>query len=183
MKLYIGCGPSPIHPQHLEILGDTTEWTFIDLYINEPHIKNWDGKTLDEVESNTVDEIYSSHTLEHFEHGVLQSVLSTWNDKLKAGGKLTINVPDLMWSLKRINKLEQGAFFNDYFYTYAGEHGILSVLYGSQSHEGEYHKSGFTRVFLQKLLEDAGYVDIEIEQIEDAHDMGVLIAVCRKSAS
>lgn len=179
-RLYIGCGPSPIHPQHLEILGDPNDWTFIDLYVKEPHIKNWDGKTLDEVPDESVDEIYSSHTLEHFEHAQVPGILRTWHRKLVKGGKLTVNVPNLMWAFRLLQRLEAGSPVDGYYNTYLGEHGVFSILYGSQSHEGEYHKGAFTPSHLYRVLLAAGFEDIETELAADGHDMGVLIAVCRK---
>lgn len=178
MKLYIGCGPSPIHTQHLEVLGNPDEWTFIDKYIKEPHIKNWDGRFLDEVEDESIEHIYSSHTLEHFEHEHIPAILETWKRKLKVGGKLTINVPNILWVLKRLNALEQDGFLDGYYNTFAGEHGLLSVIYGSQSHEGEYHKGAFTPQYLESLLK--GFSNVYIDTFEDAHDMGIILAICQK---
>lgn len=179
MNLYLGCGPSPVHPQHLEVLGDK-EWTFVDLYVKEPHIKNWDAKTLTEVGDESVSEIYSSHTLEHFEHAQVPEILRTWQRKLIKGGKLTLNVPDLMWAFKLVRRLEAGSPVDGYYNAYAGEHGVLSILFGSQSHDGEYHKGAFTESYLRDLLVAVGFQDIDIECKEDGHDMGVIIAVCRK---
>lgn len=180
LKLYIGCGPSPVHPQHLEILGNPSEWTFVDKYVQEPHIKNWDGRFLTEVQDGTVDEIYSSHTLEHFEHGMIPEILKTWHKKLKPGGVLTINVPDIMWALRRLKHLENGGMLSGYYTGYNGDHGILSIIFGSQSHEGEYHKGAFTHNYLEWLLTNAGFQGIDINDTEDSHDMGILLAVCRK---
>ena len=177
-RLYIGCGPSPLHPQHLAILGDPEEWTFIDMYVQEPHIKKWDGRFLNEVKDESVEHIYSSHTLEHFEHEQIPTILETWKRKLKPGGKLTLNVPNLLWVLKRLNALEQDGFLDGYYNTFSGEHGLLSVIYGSQSHEGEYHKGAFTPQYMERLL--TGFKYVEIETMEDAHDMGVIIAICQK---
>lgn len=179
-KLYIGCGPWPYHPQHLVVLKNIEEWTLVDKFVDEPGVEQWDGRTLDEVPYSSVEAIYSSHTLEHFEHRLIPQVLKTWYKKLRPGGELTLNVPDLNWAARLLRKLDSGLPINRYYNQYAGEHGVLSIFYGSQSHDGEYHKSGYTRVYLQKLLEQAGFMNIEIQELEDAHDMGVLIATCKK---
>lgn len=180
MKLYIGCGPSPVHPQHLQVLGEPSEWTFIDLYVKEPHIKNWDGKTLDEVPDESVYEIYSSHTLEHFEHAQVPGILATWHRKLNSSGQLILNVPNLLWALQLLKRIESGSPVDGYYRNYAGEHGVMSILFGSQSHEGEYHKGAFTPTYLYHLLQIAGFRGITIFEQMDAHDMGVLFATCRK---
>lgn len=123
-----------------------------------------------------VEHIYASHLLEHFAHPDLQKILHVWWKKLKPGGKLTINVPDLAWAAKQLLRYDQGYLLDGYYNTMEGEHGLLSIFYGSQSHEGEYHKSGFTELFLKQLLEREGFKNITITKQFDAHDMGVLIA-------
>jgi SAM-dependent methyltransferase len=52
-----------------------------------------DARTLP-FEDNTVDELYSSHLLEHF--GYEEPVLEEWHRVLRPGGKITIVVPDLI---------------------------------------------------------------------------------------
>lgn len=178
--LYLGCGPSPVHPQHIQVMGNPDEWTFVDLYIQEPHIKNWDCTTLEEVKDNSVERIYSSHLLEHLPHPQLPDILRTWRDKLIDGGDIYLNVPDITWACEQILSLESGQFLDGYFNQFEGEHGLQSVLFGTEVHPGEYHKSAFTRSSLQQLLQSTGYKDIVVSQTFDAHDMGVLIAIARK---
>lgn len=176
MKLYLGCAMPPFHPQHLAVLGDPNEWVWVDKYIQHPQVKNWDATTLEEVPMLSVSDIYASHLLEHFPHTQIVDILKVWNKRLVENGKLTINVPDLLWAMKQLNKLEQGAQLDGYYNTYAGEHGILSILYGSQSHEGEIHKGGFTEAYLRSVLEQAKFRNITITQKVEAHDMNCLIA-------
>lgn len=180
MKLYLGCGPRPFHKQHLDIIGDESEWVLVDKFIKEDGIKNWDAETLTGVEKGSVDGIYSSHLLEHFEHSKIQEILYRWYEVLKDDGKLTINVPDMEWVARKILTYEDWVDTPLYYNKMVGERGIMSIIYGSQSHEGEFHKSGFTKRYINDLLRNVGFIDIEIEQIFDAHDMGVLIATARK---
>lgn len=180
MKLCLGVGPKPIHPQHLEIMKDLSEWTLVDKYVIEPDIKQWDAEVLGEVPDNSIETIYASHLLEHFEHTKSKEILSNWYRKLKTGGELIINVPDLEWLCKQVLKYEQGFLLDGYYNQFHGEHGLLSVVYGSQSHEGEYHKAGFTNSYLVGLLRLVGFESIDISRDFDAHDMQVLIARCRK---
>lgn len=174
MKLYLGCALPPFHPQHLEILGNTSEWVLVDLYVNHPDIQNWDATKLEQVADGSCEKIYASHLLEHIEHGKLQETIQLWHRKLIDGGELLINVPDLEWLAQRVIQYERGEKLDGYYNRFDGEHGLLSIVYGSQSHEGEHHKSGFTQRYLVSLL--SGFSTTDIKRTFDAHDMGVLIA-------
>lgn len=181
VNLYLGCGPSPLHDQHKRIMGNPEEWIFVDRYVHESHIKNWDATTLEEVEDNTVDKIYSSHFLEHVSYVRLNSVLSLWYQKLKKGGELILNVPDLEWVCREVIRYAQGQpATSKYFNEFEGEHGLLAIIYGSHSHEGEYHKAGFIEPMFRKLLERNGFVSINIEKMYEAHSMGCILARCQK---
>lgn len=178
MKLNIGCGPLPLHPQHTEYMkGDS--WVLVDKYVEDPTIKKWDATDLP-VENNSIETIYASHLLEHFPHVEVASVIEHWYAKLKKGGELIINVPDLEWACKQLIKYEQGFLLSGYYNTFAGEHGLLSIFYGSESHEGEYHKAGFTMNYLTKLLFKAGFEGIDVKKDFEAHEMGVLIGRGKK---
>lgn len=180
MKLYLGCGPLPIHPQHLEVMHDLTEWTLVDKYVEDPEIKPWDATNLWQVEDESVEHIYASHLLEHLPHTKVKEVLKDWFYKLQKGGKLTLNVPDMLWTAKQIVKYASNGFLDGYYNQWDGEHGLMSIVYGSQSHEGELHKSGFYAEGLFFLLIECGFSDIEVKKLVDSHEMGVLIAICHR---
>jgi len=82
IKLNLGCG------------GDIIEG-YINCDINNPlaDIK-CDVRDLP-FESESVDEIFASHIIEHFDYKEGGDVLHEWNRVLKKGGKLTIECPDL----------------------------------------------------------------------------------------
>lgn len=176
MKYNIACGPLPIHKQHLDYMGDLSDWTLVDLYCKDEGIQNWDATKLDEIEDGTADELYASHFLEHIPHVDAQKVVELWYRKLKEGGKVYINVPDLEWACERLIKYLSGAPMDGYYHQFDGEHGLVSIFYGSQSHDGEFHKSGYTVDSLYLLLERVGFKNIMIYQKEEAHEMGCLIA-------
>jgi predicted SAM-dependent methyltransferase len=175
MKYNLACGPLPLHKQHLDYMGDLTNWTLIDLYYKDPSVKNWDATKLDEIEDNSAEEIYSSHFLEHVSLKEVRNVLALWYRKLKAGGKIYINVPDLTYSLRLINKYENGQPLDGYYNRIDGEHGLLNIIYGNQAHEGEYHKSGYTSAYFEQLLIETGLKNVEVHTIFEAHDMNCLI--------
>ena len=185
-RLYLGCGPGYPHQQHKDIMGDWQNWIFIDKYVDRDKIplevdfRDWNAETLYEFSDGTVDEIYASHLLEHIPHTRVKEVLGNWYRKIKKGGKITLNVPDLQWVCLQLLKYEKGESLKGYYHQFEGEHGLLSIFYGSESHEGEYHKSGFIRKYLENILLDIGFIDVRVIKIFDAHDMGVLIATAKK---
>lgn len=176
VKLYLGCANPPFNQQHYDLFPDLDDWVWVDKYIDHPRVKSWDATILEEVEDGSVEQIYASHLLEHIEHARVVDVLKLWYRKLALGGTITLNVPDLEWAAKQIVKYTQGAFLDGYYNQWEGEHGLMSIIYGSQSHEGEYHKSGFSSGYLWTLLLQAGFKNITTNSTFDAHDMGVVMA-------
>lgn len=179
-QLYLGCAKPPFHPQHLEVLKNPNDWIWVDLYVKHPKIKNWDATKLSEVKNGSVEKIYASHLLEHFPQREMRSIIKLWHKKLKKGGALILNVPDIVWAAKKIVEQDNGKKLNGYYTAFDGPHGLMSIMYGSQIHEGEFHKAGFSKKFLSSLLLEIGFKNIKITKKEDAHDMGVLITQALK---
>jgi len=180
MKLNLGVGPLPIHQQHLQVMGNVDEWTLVDLYVHDPKIKNWDATTLSEVPDGSCETIYASHLLEHIPHPQVHDVLAVWQRKLKSGGELIINVPDLAWAARQVLKFEAEQMLAGYYSDFEGNNGLQSIIYGTHAHDGERHQSGYTRRSLTEWLEGMGFTDIDVAPWYDAHDMGVLLAICKK---
>jgi len=186
IRLYLGCS-SGTHIQHQEMMeryGPLEEWEPSDKYVigqvYGKDIQQYDAMAVPYAD-DTVDTIYNSHLLEHLPHVVVPATLKHWHDKLKPGGELIINVPDLEWLCVQTLRYCRGeAIESQHYNKLWGEEGLLHGFYGSQSHAGEYHKSGYTKDTLQALLAAAGFVDIDVQQVVEAHDMGVLLATCRK---
>lgn len=179
-KLNLGSAMPPVHAQHLEIMKDYDEWQLVDLYIDHPEILKMDARTLDQVEDNYLEHIYASHLLEHISHRELVPVLETWFKKLKPGGVLTVNVPDMEWTARQILKFESGQLLTGVYTDFEGNNGLQTIIYGSQAHEGEYHKACFTRTSLMELVDGVGFQKIKVERWFDAHDMQVLLLNCKK---
>ena len=184
MYLNVGVGPLPIHPQHVTIMesyAPMDKWTLADLYVTDPGFKQWDATKLDEVPDGTVDVFYASHLLEHIPHTELVDVLNLWFRKIKPGGTLIINVPDMAWAAKQILKFESGQALTGLYAEFEGNHGLQTIIYGTYAHDGEKHQSAYTRRSLYEWLEGIGFKNIHIEEYYDAHEMGVLLATCQKS--
>jgi len=135
MKLNIGCSSRYLHGYiNIDIQGDTA-----DLII--------DAKNLP-FEDCTVDEIYSSHLLEHFGRHEFSHILKEWSRVLKKGGYIYIAVPDIDSAIRHYV-----------------EHGDLKVLYGQfwggQKDEYDHHKFGYTFKTMSEYLHDAGFENVE----------------------
>lgn len=139
VRLNIGCG-------------EVKEFGYvnIDLHDKNADVK-MDARSL-KYPDGSVDEIYSSHLLEHIGKFEVLQVLKEWSRVLKAGGILKMNLPNLEWCLK--NWLAQPE---------DKRWGInLDMIFGLQSNPGEYHKTGFSKAHLECYLRQAGLDDIKI---------------------
>ncbi len=175
LKLFLGCGPLPIHPQHLQIVDDT--WTFIDLYVHDPKIVQMDIRKLGYADES-VSRIYCSHALEHLGSVEAVNALQEWYRVLKSGGDLIINVPDIEWAIDEYINLREGK--EPQSKTFTTKQKLMEVIYGNQTHEGEFHKSGYNEKGLEKLLQEVGFKDVTVKKIYEAHDMGCLVATAKK---
>ena len=106
-----------------------------------------------------VDEILLSHVLEHLPWRHTQLVLNKLHGWLRDGGELLIEVPDM-------ELITAEAMGNPDWVRY---------LYGSQEHEGEYHRSGFTIPILEQKLRTAGFMIAEIYSFrsKNPHRLGM----------
>ncbi len=191
LRLNIGCGPLPVHMQHVQVMngyGPAEQWLFVDKHARGENVRNWDARAIPLV-PGTVDTIYSSHLLEHLPARTVAPTLAHWRALLKPGGVLHLNVPDLEWACRRFIALLEfergGTDIPDephYFGStidYNGDRSMLAVIFGTQSHEGEHHHTGFTRESLRALLHASRFLVDSVAQVIEAHDMGCLIAVAR----
>jgi predicted SAM-dependent methyltransferase len=102
-------------------------------------------------EPGEVEEIYSSHLIEHFtqEH-LRRELLPYWLGLLKAGGHFRAVVPDAQAMTKAF--LNGECRFEQY----------RQVTFGGQDYDGDFHYNMFNTDSFTKLLGEAGYVDIRV---------------------
>lgn len=79
-----------------------------------------------------VDNIYSSHCIEHFSRAEWERIRKEWSRILKHGGTIEIRCPDIGKVCRRFIDRPDDSF-------------VMMQLYGLQSNDGEYHKNGFTK--------------------------------------
>jgi len=139
LRLNLGAG-------HIAVEGyvnvDARELPGIDLVADATALPLPDG---------TVHEIRSAHLLEHFPHERLrQSVLPYLLRKLRPGGTFVAIVPDAEAMLKAH---AEGTFAFDR---------LRLITYGEQEYDGDYHHTMFSPDSLAEMLEEAGFVDVEV---------------------
>mgnify|MGYP001590904132 CR=1 FL=1 len=182
LRLFLGPGQGPIHQQHLDIMkGEGDGWVFVDKYLIRPGWVKMDAAKLT-YGDNSVDMIYASHLLEHIPHRQTLSTLQNWYRVLKVNGKVIINVPNFEWACDYFLEKQKNPDYWDvrdkkYYFT---KDKLLEIFYGGQDSEGEYHHNGFTIDKLEYNLCKAGFVNISIQKIWDAHDMECIFAEAYK---
>jgi predicted SAM-dependent methyltransferase len=119
--LDIGCGKQKVHPRCLGV----------DAYEDYPTVNvqayMWDLPFAD----NTVDGLLCMSALEHISKYQVMPTLREFERILKPGALFVILVPDLEWVCKR--------FLDEPNVNYG-----MDMIFGEQSHEGQFHKTGFT---------------------------------------
>ena len=106
-------------------------------------------------EDDSVDEILAIHLLEHLSKEEGEKALEHWYKKLKIGGKLYMELPNI----DRI--IEMYKIEGDLYKKLVNNWELIHHIYGSQSNEGQFHKWGYTYKHLKNLLEEKGFKKIE----------------------
>jgi predicted SAM-dependent methyltransferase len=143
MKLDIGSGgPST--------LGEG--WYGVDHFIESADY-HWAMDKL-EIEDESIDEIYSCHSLEHISRHKVVPTLKEWHRVLKPGGKVTVIVPEMEFCL---NVMMEACHKRDLeYWDYRS-----CWIYGKQDHPGNFHNCGFTSWVLDHYFRSVGF---EIKQ-------------------
>lgn len=136
LKLHLGCGkrylPGFFHVDaipfdHLDRVGDISSLYFLT--------------------TNTVDEIYASHVLEHFKRADLPKVLQEWQRVLKPDGILRLAVPNFSAIVEQ-------------YQTSGSLEGLQGLLYGGQTYDYNFHHIAFDMKQITDILERNGFTNI-----------------------
>ena len=145
MKLHLGCGNK--HKKgYINI--DIKKTDAVDLIC--------DARKLPYKE-NTIEIIESYHLIEHIPYKDAVSMLKSWYNILKVGGKIIIECPDFDRDIKEY--LEG----NEY---------RLNNIFGLQRWYGDFHYWGWNIKRLSKLLKEIGFINIISEEAQDYHSKG-----------
>jgi len=137
IKLNLGCG------------GDIKDgYINIDLYNDKANIKSNVNKL--NYADRSVDEIYSSHVIEHFHFREGRDVLKEWYRVLKDGGIMYIETPDFANSCKRFYEANEDMRYS-----------LYSHFFSEAWDEGQQHLFLYTESELKKGMSEAGFKSIE----------------------
>lgn len=153
LKLDLGCGQNKRGPG----------WTGIDTHEQaDIQAPMWDVPLPDAC----ADELYSSHALEHVMKAQVIPTLKEWRRLARPGATLTLRIPDLAWCVR--NWIASGM----------GNGWELDTIFGSQEHEGNCHRTGFTLPMILFYLKQAGWEPIGQRLIE-SHGQPTIEVVSR----
>jgi predicted SAM-dependent methyltransferase len=123
-------------------------WTNVDLVC--PADIQGDFRDLDFA---GVREVQMKHMLEHISWRETDQVLRHIRSWMADGGRLIVEVPDMDAILKL-----------------GTEHPLwFKYVYGDQSHDGEYHRAGFTLVMLYDALHQSGWRNVSVHRFASTH--------------
>jgi len=138
VRMNLGCGPD-----------NRAGYINVDAYVDNADLK-MDIFNLP-LEAGSVDEVFSSHMLEHLGKFEVPEALKEWHRILTPTGKLRLNLPDLEWAARQWLDLPEDSRWG----------WPLDTLFGLQTHPGEYHKTGFTADRIEKILRRVGFQDVQ----------------------
>lgn len=145
--------------------------------------KESDVRNLDWLQDNSVDDLYSAHTVEHISYTEIMKVLTEWYRVLKPRGKITIKMPDLDFLcrayVERVHSTEEIMIamfggFSDYPGGPDGWEKISgnpqwarnTIQEGKIPNPGQYtewgaHKAMYTFESFKSRMEVAGFVGVQ----------------------
>ena len=133
-----------------------------DLY-PQPAVEEVFGQGDIPYEDGTVHAIYSEHALEHSDtHESARRTLKEWARVLRHNAPLTLKLPDLDRCCDAFVKAEDRSknanerFSPKDWYRY--------TIYGTHENAGQFHRTGFTKKELERILPEAGF---EVQSIKE----------------
>jgi SAM-dependent methyltransferase len=150
--LHVGCGKNVLEG-----------FINIDKYFKHPEILPYDMFELP-FEHNSIDTIYSSHSLEHLPIRQAKLALLNWHKLLKGGGMLYLAIPDL----EEIMLIMTDPTVDDerkeywYMYTLFGYQADCSDLENAYRLDipidyGQFHQCGFSKSMISRILTTSGF--------------------------
>ncbi len=109
------------------------------------------------LESNSVDYIICDQVLEHIDMKDVSVALYNIRRVLKVGGRAVIIVPDFEDAVRQWLDARMNIGFTPIKYQWFSE-----VIYGNQTHAGEYHKTPMCAAYLHYVLDMVGLTKHEI---------------------
>lgn len=128
------------------------------------------------IQNESVDLVYSSHSLEHIYFHKIPQTLAEWYRVLKQDGELRIIVPNLKIPAQLV---AEGKILEKMYDSPGGSVSAIDMFYGhrGQVQRNEYmmHKTGFTKESAEIILTELGYKYFQVTE----HDLNLLIRVLK----
>lgn len=96
----------------------------------------------------SVDAIWCDQALEHVSKFMVVPTLREWRRLLKLGGTIALKVPNFEWACL-------------WWVSHQTVGWDMDIIYGSQDHEGQFHRTGFTEQILRDYIEVTGGLTIK----------------------
>ena len=162
--LNVGCGYPPRQKLHPHFHGP--EWREIRLDLDPavgPDIV-CSITDMSPVSADTIDAVWSSHNLEHLQRHEVPLALAEFIRVLKPYGLLLLTLPDLQQVAQLVveDRLEDQAYLSS-----SGPITALDMIFGhtaslARGNQLMAHRTGFTARMLQKVLVEAGFVQVSL---------------------
>jgi ubiquinone/menaquinone biosynthesis C-methylase UbiE len=162
--LHVGCGVKRIEKLHSSFRGP--DWREIRYDIDptvEPDILG-DITNLSEVDTASMEAVWSSHNIEHvFAHQV-PIVLREFLRVLKPGGQLLVTCPDIQPVAALV---AEGNLTGAAYHSPAGPVSPLDIIFGygpsiARGYPYMAHKTAFTKQTMATALANAGFANISV---------------------
>ena len=118
------------------------DWRNVDSHAEEADVVG----DIRELHFHGITEVRMSHVLEHISWRETNDVLKRIHGWMRPLSHLSIEVPDMEQIIK------EAPMNPDW----------LRYFYGSQEHEGEYHRTGFTAISLASAIHKSGFTFAEV---------------------
>ena len=134
MKLNLGCGKKV-----------KDGYVNIDKRKTSKHVVIGDVRNL-KYKDNTIDEIFANDVYEHVSWAESQNLLNHWVSKLKSGGTLIMQMPNILGLMKLINNQTEPK----------GIEMAIRKMFGGQDYKYNYHYTAGHPVLIEHYLKKAG---------------------------
>jgi len=162
--LNVGCGYPPRQKLHPHFHGP--EWREIRLDLDPAVGPDIVCSITDmrPISASTIDAIWSSHNLEHLQRHEVPLALAEFIRVLKPQGLLLLTLPDLQQVAQLVveDRIEDQAYLSS-----SGPITALDMIFGhtaslARGNQLMAHRTGFTARMLQKVLVEAGFVQVSL---------------------